>query len=170
MHGNMFVSRSSLVPVFYEKNFIWCAQESDEDAKYVEWRLCLSDNEFRTNFRELNEWRKRTISYVIVKTGWLKSKRKKNGILPVFTWRHGGHVGILLTKEFWIFLLFGTPTWPLCLLYFVSPKIVWKRRISIFFRLLFWTICIQRMFLHLGNQTLNGRKRVSAFPVLLTVL
>ena len=30
--------------------------------------------------------------------------------LLVFTWRHGGHVGVLLTKEFWLFLLFATPT------------------------------------------------------------
>ena len=27
--------------------------------------------------------------------------------------RPGGHVGVLLTKEF-VFLLFWTPTWPLC--------------------------------------------------------
>ena len=49
--------------------------------------------------------------------------------LPVFTWRHGGHIGVLSTKEFWLFLLFGTPTWPLCLFSFVSVKIVWKPRI-----------------------------------------
>ena len=56
-------------------------------------------------------------------------------MMPVFTWRHGGHVGVLLTKEFWLFLLFGTPTWPLCLLSFVSLGIVWKPRIVTLFHL-----------------------------------
>ena len=41
------------------------------------------------------------------------------------TWRHGGHVGVLLTKEFWLFFLFGTPTWPLRLLPFASLGIVY---------------------------------------------
>ena len=42
--------------------------------------------------------------------------------LPVFTWRHGGHVSVTLTREFWLFLLFGTPTWPYvyCLLYLLG--------------------------------------------------
>ena len=47
-----------------------------------------------------------------------------------FTWRHGGHVGVLLTKEFWLFLLSGTPTWPLWVLSFVSLGIVWNPRIG----------------------------------------
>ena len=57
-------------------------------------------------------------------------KQVSCNLLLVFTWRHGGHVGVLLTKEFWLFLLFGTLTWPLCLLSFVSLVIVWKPRIS----------------------------------------
>ena len=62
----------------------------------------------------------------------LLGKKIKYYQLLVFTWRHGGHVGVLLTKEFWLFLLFGTPTWPLCLLFFVSLGIVWKPRIVLF--------------------------------------
>ena len=47
-------------------------------------------------------------------------------LLLGFTWRHGGHVGVLITKEFRLFPLFGTPTWPLWLLSFVSLGIVWN--------------------------------------------
>ena len=36
----------------------------------------------------------------------------------------------LLTKEFWLFLLFGTPIWPLCMLPSVSLGILWKPVIS----------------------------------------
>ena len=54
---------------------------------------------------------------------------KKVWIIQVFIWRHGGCVGVPL-NEFWLFLLFGTPTWPLCRLSFVSLGIVWKPRIE----------------------------------------
>ena len=50
--------------------------------------------------------------------------------LLVFTWRQDGHVDVLSTKKFWLVLLFGTPTWPLCLLFFMSLGIVWKPRIE----------------------------------------
>ena len=39
-----------------------------------------------------------------------------------------------LTKEFWLFLLFGTPTWPLWLLSFVSLGIVWNPRMNAYFK------------------------------------
>ena len=58
-----------------------------------------------------------------------KIKQLTFKVLLVFTWRHDGHVEVLLTKEFWLFLLFETPTWPLCLLSFVSLGIEWKPRI-----------------------------------------
>ena len=37
-----------------------------------------------------------------------------------------------LNKRIWYFLLFGTPTWPLRLLSFVSPGSVWKCSIRFF--------------------------------------
>ena len=40
-------------------------------------------------------------------------------------------VSVFLTKELWLFILFGTPTWPLCLLSFVSLRVVWKPRIYV---------------------------------------
>ena len=51
-------------------------------------------------------------------------------ILPVFTWRHSGHVGVQEQKNIWWFLLFSTPTWPLRLLSLASLGSVWKPRIS----------------------------------------
>ena len=52
-----------------------------------------------------------------------------------------------LTKEFWLFLLFGTPTWPLYLLSFVSLGIVWNPRIFIIGIMLFYRkLSITRIF------------------------
>ena len=62
-----------------------------------------------------------------------------------FTWRHGSHVIVLLTKEFWLFLLFGTLTWPLCLLSFMSLGIgkprIWKLLLSTNLYQIFFSAC-----------------------------
>ena len=54
-----------------------------------------------------------------------ENSRADQGKVSVFTWRHGGHVGVL----WWLFFLFETPTWLLCLLCFVFLRTVWKPRI-----------------------------------------
>ena len=86
---------------------------------------------------------------------WKKSIKQ---ILLGFTWRHGSHVGVLLTKEFWLFLLFGTPTWPLWLLSFVFLEIVWNPRIQAHF-----TSKTSR-FIMSASVTLHSKATVNSRP------
>ena len=71
--------------------------------------------------------------------------RKAYLVLLIFTSRHS----VFLTKEFWLFLFFGKPTWPLCLLSFVSLGIMWKPRIVVMMSLVYWRKnALDYLFIH----------------------
>ena len=78
-----------------------------------------------------NEAKLRNAFTICSKNIKIQNSRKWYKHTAGFHRRHDGHVGVVLTKELWLFLLFGTPTWPLWLLSFVSLGTVWKPRIKV---------------------------------------